>query len=218
MNINAREFDIIARDVFAPVYPVIAGQILDRTGIRSGRGLDIGCGSGYLGLALIAGSNLDMTFFDASEDMLSIARDNIGDRNLGHRATTLSGDVARIPLQSDSVDLAVSRGSIFFWDRPDLAFAEIHRVLAPGGRAVIGGGFGSANLREKISRIMEARDKKPGQWRNKLADNLSRERVGQFEAALQKSGVPAYTVDLNDETGLWITISKQEAPDALHRM
>lgn len=49
MKMDPHEFDRIARGVFAPVYPVIAAQILDRTGIRKGVCLDIGCGGGYLG-------------------------------------------------------------------------------------------------------------------------------------------------------------------------
>jgi hypothetical protein len=49
MEIDAQKFDRIARGVFAPVYPVIAGQIIARTGVTRGVCLDIGCGGGYLG-------------------------------------------------------------------------------------------------------------------------------------------------------------------------
>ena len=208
MAINAQEFDRIAREVFAPIYPVIAGQILRRTGIIRGHALDIGCGSGYLGLALAGQSDLELTLFDQSEDMLSLARKNITDRGLDDRVWTLHGDVARIPLPDNSTNLAVSRGSVFFWDKPALAFAEIHRVLAPGGRAVIGGGFGSAELKEQISRTMEARDKEPGQWRAKLKRNLSTETAQTYESALREAGVTDFGIELSEETGFWITIGK----------
>lgn len=208
MAINAQEFDRIAREVFAPIYPVIAGQILKRTGITRGHALDVGCGSGYLGLALAGQSDLELTLFDQSEDMLTLARNNIADRALDDRVRTLHGDVARIPLPDNSINLAVSRGSVFFWDKPALAFAEIHRVLAPGGRAVIGGGFGSAELKEQISRTMEARDKEPGQWRAKLKRNLSTETAQTYDSALREAGVTDFGIELNEERGFWITIVK----------
>ncbi len=208
MAINAQEFDRIAREVFAPIYPVIAGQILKRTGITQGHALDVGCGSGYLGLALAGQSDLELTLFDQSEDMLALARNNIADRALDDRVRTLHGDVTRIPLPDNSINLAVSRGSVFFWDKPALAFAEIHRVLAPGGRAVIGGGFGSAELKEQISRTMEARDKEPGQWRAKLKKDLSTETSQTYESALREAGVTDFGIELSEERGFWITIGK----------
>ena len=74
MEINAVEFDRIAREVFAPVYPVLAEQIVNRIGITRGRGLDIGCGGGYLGLALTRITELEMILFDESQDMLNLAQ------------------------------------------------------------------------------------------------------------------------------------------------
>ena len=147
-------------------------------------------------------------WFASDADMLALARNNITDRGLDDRVWTLHGDVARIPLPDNSTNLAVSRGSVFFWDKPALAFAEIHRVLAPGGRAVIGGGFGSAELKEQISRTMEARDKEPGQWRAKLKRNLSTETGQTYESALREAGVTDFGIELSEETGFWITIGK----------
>lgn len=43
---NALEYDAIASGVFAPLYPVVAEAILERTGVLSGRMLDVGCGGG----------------------------------------------------------------------------------------------------------------------------------------------------------------------------
>jgi SAM-dependent methyltransferase len=46
-------------------------------------------------------------------------------------------------MRDASVDLVVSRGSVFFWDDPAQGIREAHRVLRPGGWAMIGGGLGS---------------------------------------------------------------------------
>ena len=47
---KALEFDEIAERIFAPIYPVLAAQIMAETGIKRGNCLDIGCGGGLLGL------------------------------------------------------------------------------------------------------------------------------------------------------------------------
>jgi ubiquinone/menaquinone biosynthesis C-methylase UbiE len=62
----------------------------------------------------------------------------------------ISGDVAALPVEDASQDLVISRDSVFFWEDLPLAFTEILRVLRPGGHAYVGGGFGSAELAERI--------------------------------------------------------------------
>ncbi|WP_198003839.1 hypothetical protein [Methanocaldococcus sp. FS406-22] len=49
---NYKDFDEIVRNVFAPVYPVIAKQIVDRTGIKEGICIDLGTGTGALARAI----------------------------------------------------------------------------------------------------------------------------------------------------------------------
>lgn len=45
MQINAKEFDKLARTFFAPIYPVIARQIVDHNSSTRGHCLDVGCGA-----------------------------------------------------------------------------------------------------------------------------------------------------------------------------
>jgi SAM-dependent methyltransferase len=49
----------------------------------------------------------------------------------------LRADVSALPFEDGSFDRAYSVNSVFFWPDPDAAFAEIYRVLRPGGLAVI---------------------------------------------------------------------------------
>ncbi len=207
MQINAKEFDQRARTVFKPVYPLIAGQILAHTGITQGICLDIGCGGGYLGIELARASKLDIRFLDQSSEMLEIVTQNLAETDLRARGQTILASVEQIPLPDNSADLAVSRGSIFFWEDHLAAFSEIHRVLSPGGMSYIGGGFGSASLREEIGRKLESLEQGAEKWRNLVKRNMSPEMLQRFEDALRAAQVP-YELVRNPEVGLWIVIRK----------
>ena len=208
MKIDAQKFDRIARGVFAPVYPVIAGQIIARTGVIRGACLDIGCGGGYLGSALARTTELFVHFFDQSAEMLAIATRTIAESGLQTRAGTLQGKVSAIALPDASVNLAVSRGSIFFWEDLPKAFLEIHRVLAPDGWAYIGGGFGSRELKEAIEREMTSRNQGGDDFCAKVRQNLGAETHARFETALETAGIASYIILHNEDIGLWLIMRK----------
>jgi len=204
MKLNAVEFDKIACEVFAPIYPVIAAQIIQSVGIRKGVCLDIGSGGGYLALALIRITELFIYAFDCSPEMLSIAAKNITNAGLDARMQTLQGDVHQIPLQEGSVNLVVSRGSFRFWEDQQKAFWEIYRVLAPGGMGYIGGGFGSTELKEQV--IGEMR-KRYGNWYKEMEERRKATNIRSLEKKLQGAGILTYKIT-RDDTGLWIKIWK----------
>lgn len=54
------------------------------------------------------------------------------------RLAAAVADVRQIPLADASVTAVYSMGTVEHFDETDLALREIHRVLAPGGRAIIG--------------------------------------------------------------------------------
>lgn len=201
---KADEFDQIAREVFAPIYPVIAAQILEATGIGQGTCLDIGCGGGYLGLALAQKSELEVILFDEQAEMLAIAQRNIDAAGLESRVRTLRGNVQAIPLADGSVDLAVSRGSIYFWEDQPQALREIYRVLAPGGCSYIGGGFGSSELKRQIDIEMTSRDP---EWPVKLGQRQARNNPDRYREIMRQAEITDYQL-LQADAGLWIMISK----------
>lgn len=209
MQIDAKKFDTMAREIFAPAYPLIASQAVERTGISEGVCLDIGCGGGYLGLALAQTTGLFVRFFDQSGEMLDIVRGNIAARGLEDRTDILSGTAESIPLPDGSVNLAISRGSVFFWDRVP-AFREINRVLAPGGMSYIGGGFGSAEVKAEIDRKMEGRSHDGPPWRKWVAKRLGPDAPAEFEKELRSAGIEDFEIDRSDDKGLWIIIRKPE--------
>ena len=208
MTIDAQKYDKIAKGVFAPVYPLIADQIIACTGVTRGTCLDIGCGGGYLGAALALKTDLFVRFFDASPDMLDIARRTIAENELTQRADTLQGDVTAIPLPDNTIDLAVSRGSVFFWGDLPRALSDIHRVLAPGGWAYIGGGFGSKAITESIVAEMTKRNQGSDEFRDRVRRNLGPETRARFETALQATGIDGFSILHDDDIGLWMVVRK----------
>ncbi len=214
MKINASQFDHIARTIYAPVYPVIADQIIEHTGITSGQCMDVGCGPGYLGAALACKSDLYLLFFDQSDDMLTLCERTVDANGLRGRAGLLPGDIGSIALPDGSVDLIISRGSIFFWDNLPQAFSEIYRVLAPGGKTFIGGGFGSKALLDMIRSQMALRNHGCDQFDRKVRANLGPEMRARFEASLANAGITGFEILQSAEIGLWIVMSKPAVQSA----
>jgi SAM-dependent methyltransferase len=208
MKIDAQQFNTIARTVFAPVYPLIAEQIMHHTGITSGTCLEIGCGPGYLGTALAAKTDLYLLFLDQSEAMLELCERTIDENDLRGRAGLLPGDVGSLALPDGSVDLIISRGSIFFWEDLPRVFGKIHRVLKPGGTTFIGGGFGNATVKQSISQQMAERNQGNDQFGDKMRCNLGPEMRARFEQGLQEAAINHYTILQDEEIGLWIMMQK----------
>lgn len=207
MITKAEQFDQLARNIIAPVYPVIAGEFLEKSKISSGLCLDLGCGSGYLGLAIARMSDLKVSLVDSDPEMLAIAQRNINDSQLQNRASILLADVHQIPLASGSAQLAVSRGSVFFWGDLPQAFSEIYRVLSPGGMAFIGGGFGTPELKKKID--MEMRQRHPN-WSEHLRENIGAAAPEKYRTVMAEAGIADYYID-HSPIGMWIVFEKKSA-------
>lgn len=201
---GARGMDEIAKTLFAPIYPVIAENIIRRFGITAGTCVDLGSGPASLSIAVARQSDLSLIALDYSDDMHEAASRNIIEAGLSDRIRLLCGDVHAMPLDDDFADLIISRGSMFFWDDLQAAFREVYRILKPGGKTYIGGGFGNAKLRDEISAAMI---KKNPDWKEFNRKNISPENVERFRAILDEIGVPEYEIILGDE-GFWIVLSK----------
>lgn len=201
---GAGKMDAIAKGPFAPIYPVIARQAVEICGIMEGRCIDIGCGPGHLAMALSTVSGLEIDALDPSPDMLEIAQRNIREAGLADRVHQVSGDVHDLPYDDDSIDLIVSRGSLFFWDDRVRAFSEIWRVLRPGGKTFIGGGFGTAALKAAITAKMREIDP---EWEEKAAGRLAQANLDAICHDLESAGITACDIR-RDDAGFWIVMRK----------
>jgi len=196
-------YNQIALGVNAPIYSYYAGRILEKTGLRSGTCLDVGCGGGYLGLALAAITDLNVIFLDKSPEMLRCVAENIRTNGMNVSGRIIRSEVQQISLEDASVDLVVSRGSVPFWDELPKAFAEIFRILKPGGRAYIGGGLGPPELRDALR---EQASRLNPEWRAREHTIPHRDN-SEYREALQTAGIERFTVTRSDE-GMWIEFGK----------
>jgi SAM-dependent methyltransferase len=103
-----------------------------------GRGLEIGAGTGYFSLNLLqSGVLAEVTCTDISPGMVATLTANA--RRLGLEVKAARADAESLPFADASFDLVF--GHAVLHHLPDLprAFAELHRVLRPGGRILFAG-------------------------------------------------------------------------------
>ena len=74
---------------------------------------------------------------DFAEAMLRVGKEKVERERLSRAIALIRGDATRIPIASRAVDVVTIAFGIRNIEHTSAAFAEIHRVLAPGGRVAI---------------------------------------------------------------------------------
>jgi len=206
-------------------YPYIAADILEYCRPRKGIWVDLGSGSGGVGFALAvaetpAASESTIVLLDPDADALSQGLQNAQSKGLAHRVVAVVGKAESMPLPDRSVDLVVSRGSIFFWDDPVKGFQEVYRVLRPGGEAMIGGGRGKHYpewARREFSRRRHG-NMDPNSEATKRFRRLR--SPDTFRQWAEQAGLPDFKVigqgglgpdDPRAGKGIWLRFSKPKA-------
>ena len=91
------------------------------------RTLDLGCGTGVLGARLA--DEAEVVGVDLSHPMLAYGR-----RQWGHKMSFVQGSAFRLPFPDAAFRVAVSGFVLRNLDDLPAAFAELARVVSPGGR------------------------------------------------------------------------------------
>ena len=196
-------FDNIVKEVFAPIYPVISEQIIEKTKLTHGKCLDAGCGTGALGRAFAKKTQMEIIFFDKSNEMIELSKQYVKEENLHDRSYFILGDIHHIPCENQTFDLVISRGSTPFWDDWGKAYEEIFRVLKQGGQAYIGGGFGNKELSKEIKETMQKRD---SEWKNSFKDRLqSKKEI--LPQIMENLNITNYEI-IDNESGFWLYFVK----------
>lgn len=165
---------------------MLANRFIADYAITEGRCLLI-CGSdGDLQQALQSGfadvTELRMVALYSSEEIAAAAEKRIGEAKLADRIACKVGGIGALPFDEGSFDLVAGVGPMLIFEKDkENAMREVHRVLRPGGAALIGGRFlGMPDWRKVPSPVL--RD------------------------AAARTGIP--TIRVYDDMGQWVEIRK----------
>ena len=97
--------------------------------------LDVGTSTGVVAITA-ARAGARVTGLDLTPELLDQARDNARIAQT-ERIVWTEGDAEHLPYPDASFDVVVSQFGHMFAPRPDVAVAEMRRVLEPGGRVAL---------------------------------------------------------------------------------
>lgn len=110
----------------------VAGHLVKFAGIAPGEHvLDVGTGTGVVAITA-ARAGARVTGLDLTPELLDQARENA--RIAQVDIVWTEGDAEKLPYPDASFDVVTSQFGHMFAPRPDVAVAEMRRVLKPGGR------------------------------------------------------------------------------------
>ncbi|MBN2289978.1 MAG: class I SAM-dependent methyltransferase, partial [Candidatus Glassbacteria bacterium] len=155
---EALDFIRTAGTRLAPVYAPLAEQIVGEFGLAGskGTGIDLGSGPGSLVIELaLRTPGMHWINADINPHFFPHFYEQAAKAGVRQRVEAVAADAQDLPFPSDYADIVVSRGSFQLWGDRQKAFAEVYRVLKPGGRAFIGRGFPENLPVETARRIRE---------------------------------------------------------------
>jgi ubiquinone/menaquinone biosynthesis C-methylase UbiE len=97
--------------------------------------LEVAPGPGFFAIALAQLGSYRIVGLDISKSFVRIATDNAA--KAGVAVTFREGNASSMPFESDSFDFIYCRAAFKNFSEPVQALREMHRVLKPGGKAII---------------------------------------------------------------------------------
>ncbi|MCR5328238.1 MAG: class I SAM-dependent methyltransferase, partial [Saccharofermentans sp.] len=154
--------------------------------------LEVGCGGGRnAGELAKRYPSAKVTAIDYSDVSVTKATDYNKAVIEAGRMRVKRGDVSNLQLPIDTYDLATAFETVYFWPGLEKCFAEVYRVLKPGGVFMIvneSDGMDDASLRYE-----------------KIIDGMKCYTIEQIGAALKAAGFSEVTSDHYDGKP-WITV------------
>ncbi|HEV8001031.1 MAG TPA: class I SAM-dependent methyltransferase [Planctomycetaceae bacterium] len=119
---------------FAPLEmftTLVAAQLVKHAKVHAGQAvLDVACGTGVVAVTA-ARLGARVTGLDLTPELLERAREN--SQIAGVQIDWREGDAEALPFEDSAFDVVVSQFGHIFAPRPEVAVAEMLRVLKPGG-------------------------------------------------------------------------------------
>jgi ubiquinone/menaquinone biosynthesis C-methylase UbiE len=134
------------------------------------RVLEVAPGPGYLAIELARLGSYRITGLDVSRSFVRIASENAARARV--EVDFREGDAAALPFAADVFDLIVCRAAFKNFSDPVGALREMHRVLRPGGRAL----------------IIDMRSDASGE---SIADEVAKMHLGRIDAFLTRTTLSA---------------------------
>jgi phosphoethanolamine N-methyltransferase len=118
----------------SPGGPDEVDRVVEGLDLKDKALLDVGCGAGGVTLHLLEAHALaTATGFDVELPVIEAARRHAAERNLSNRASFVQAAPGRLPFADNSFDVVFSKDALLHVPDKDVLFADIYRVLKPGG-------------------------------------------------------------------------------------
>jgi ubiquinone/menaquinone biosynthesis C-methylase UbiE len=134
------------------------GNPLEYADVKPGETvLDLGSGAGFdvFLAARAVGESGHVIGVDMTDEMLAKAKQNAATakiRNVEFR----KGQIEALPVDDESIDLVISNCVVNLSPEKDKVFADVHRVLKPGGRMLVSDLVLKHELSEELANSVEA--------------------------------------------------------------
>ena len=164
----------------------VSGELLRTAALRPGnRVVDVACGTGIITRAAAeqVGPTGSVIGVDISAEMLAVAGATPA---AGAPISWHEADAGSLPLPDQSCDVGLCQMGLMFMEDRAGAVAELHRVLAPGGRVVI-------STPGRVQPLFAAMERA-------IADNLD-PGLGAFVTAVFSMHDPSVLANLLKEAG-----------------
>lgn len=137
---GARFYNAVAPTLLRPLYRRVAADVgaLVTNHESTPRLLEIGSGPGELGLEIAQElPQAEVLGVDLADAMIERSTARAREEGVDARVRFQLADAASLPLPDGSFDIVVSTLSLHHWADPGAVFAELGRVLGPGGVALV---------------------------------------------------------------------------------
>ena len=118
----------------SPGGPEEVDRVVEGLSLAGKKILDIGCGAGGIALHLVERHGAArVTGFDVEAPVLEVARGRADRRGLSNRVSFVQAPPGPLPFADASFDIVFSKDALLHVPDKQALFAEIFRVLKPGG-------------------------------------------------------------------------------------